>query len=320
MRKFLIFCLLATAAAPLAARPDDDDESRPARPDRSESRPARADRGDSSGPRSRGTESRPDRPQRPDRPDRPSWSSGDGPSREPVARPERPDRPARPDRTDQPNVESPGGEQRHGSAGWGGRRDRPAAPAASPDVPDSVRDWRPRDGRGTAQPSRPDLPLPSRGTRDWRSGDDRTANGSDDQPALDGRSRRGGTPKVSTTPRRWTQPPPRVRPDGPSHATHWRREWRDDHRYDWRHHRNRNRSIFHVGIYYDPFGWGYQRYNVGWRLWPNYYGRNYWLDDPWMYRLPPAYPGTQWIRYYDDALLVDTWTGEVIDVIYDFFW
>jgi Ni/Co efflux regulator RcnB len=125
---------------------------------------------------------------------------------------------------------------------------------------------------------------------------------------------------VSTTPRRWTQPPPRVRPNGESLATHWRREWRDDHRYDWRHHRNRHRSIFHVGIYYDPFGWGYQRYNIGWRLWPNYYGRSYWLDDPWMYRLPPAYPGTQWIRYYDDALLVDIWTGEVIDVIYDFFW
>jgi Ni/Co efflux regulator RcnB len=39
-----------------------------------------------------------------------------------------------------------------------------------------------------------------------------------------------------------------------------------------------------------------------------------------MYRLPPAYPGTQWIRYYDDALLVDIWTGEVVDVVYDFFW
>jgi hypothetical protein len=45
-----------------------------------------------------------------------------------------------------------------------------------------------------------------------------------------------------------------------------------------------------------------------------------WLSDPWMYRLPPAYAGTRWIRYYNDALLVDTWTGEVFDVIYDFFW
>jgi len=28
----------------------------------------------------------------------------------------------------------------------------------------------------------------------------------------------------------------------------------------------------------------------------------------------------RWIRYYDDALLVDTWNGEVVDVIYNFFW
>ena len=38
------------------------------------------------------------------------------------------------------------------------------------------------------------------------------------------------------------------------------------------------------------------------------------------YRLPPAYGGTRWIRYFDDALLVDTYSGEVIDVIHDFFW
>lgn len=121
-------------------------------------------------------------------------------------------------------------------------------------------------------------------------------------------------------PRRWTQPPARAHRDGGSVLNRWQRDWRDDNRYDWRHHRDRHRSIFHVGVYYDPFGWGYQRYNIGWRLWPSYYSRNNWLSDPWMYRLPPAYPGTQWIRYYDDALLVDVWTGEVVDVIYDFFW
>jgi hypothetical protein len=33
-----------------------------------------------------------------------------------------------------------------------------------------------------------------------------------------------------------------------------------------------------------------------------------------------AYPGTRWVRYYDDVLLVDVYTGEVVDVIHDFFW
>jgi len=26
------------------------------------------------------------------------------------------------------------------------------------------------------------------------------------------------------------------------------------------------------------------------------------------------------VRYYDDVILVDVYTGEVLDVIYDFFW
>ena len=53
---------------------------------------------------------------------------------------------------------------------------------------------------------------------------------------------------------------------------------------------------------------------------PLFFSQNYWLGDPGYYRLPPAPPGTRWVRYYDDVLLVDMYTGEVIDVIYDFFW
>jgi Ni/Co efflux regulator RcnB len=101
---------------------------------------------------------------------------------------------------------------------------------------------------------------------------------------------------------------------------HWRTDWRHDHRYDWRNHRRHHRSIFHLGFYFDPFGWGYHRYGIGWRLWPNYYSNNYWLNDPYQYRLPYAPYPYRWIRYYDDALLVNTFTGEVVDVIYDFFW
>ena len=32
-----------------------------------------------------------------------------------------------------------------------------------------------------------------------------------------------------------------------------------------------------------------------------------------MVLLPYAPPGYRWIRYYDDALLVDTWDGTVVD-------
>jgi len=127
------------------------------------------------------------------------------------------------------------------------------------------------------------------------------------------------TPPAMARPDRPAPPPPQATssPPAPTWSTsHWRR----DHRYDWRSHRHYNRSLFRLGFYFDPFGWGYNRWNVGWRLWPAYYDRYYWLDDPWMYRLPYAPWPYKWVRYYDDAILVNVYTGQVVDVIYDFFW
>lgn len=126
-------------------------------------------------------------------------------------------------------------------------------------------------------------------------------------------------PVVSETPRPGTQPPLRAEGRRSSHSQ-WNTSWRNDHRYDWRNYRNRHRSHFHLGFYYDPYGWGYQPFSIGWRLWPSYYSQNYWINDPWSYRLPYAPPGYVWVRYWNDALLVDTWTGTVIDVIPGFFW
>ncbi len=100
----------------------------------------------------------------------------------------------------------------------------------------------------------------------------------------------------------------------------WSGDWRRDHRYDWRSYRDRNRSLFRFGSYYDPYGYSYRRFSIGFNLWPSYYGSNYWLNDPWMYRLPPAYGPYRWVRYYDDALLVNIYTGQVVDVINNFFW
>lgn len=101
----------------------------------------------------------------------------------------------------------------------------------------------------------------------------------------------------------------------------WNRGWRGDRRYDWASWRYRNRNVFRLGSYYSPYrNHRYSRFNIGFYLDPGFYGRNYWIHDPWYYRLPPAPPGTQWIRYYDDVLLVDIYSGYVIDVIYDFFW
>jgi hypothetical protein len=106
-----------------------------------------------------------------------------------------------------------------------------------------------------------------------------------------------------------------------SRSSNWDRNWRNDRRYDWQRYRYANRSIYRPGRYYSPYrGHSYTRFSIGFGLDPLFYSSRYWISDPWHYRLPPAYAGTQWVRYYDDVLLVDVYTGEVIDVIYDFFW
>ena len=101
----------------------------------------------------------------------------------------------------------------------------------------------------------------------------------------------------------------------------WNRGWRNDRRYDWNNWRGRNRNIFRISPYYSPYrDWRYQRFSIGFFLEPLFFDQRYWIGDPWQYRLPPAPYGTQWVRYYDDVLLVDIYTGEVVDVIHDFFW
>lgn len=101
----------------------------------------------------------------------------------------------------------------------------------------------------------------------------------------------------------------------------WNRSWRNDRRYDWNNWRRHNRHFFHLSPYYSPYrNYGYSRFSIGLFLEPLFYGQRYWIGDPWQYRLPAAPYGTQWVRYYNDVLLIDIQTGEVIDVIYDFFW
>ena len=131
---------------------------------------------------------------------------------------------------------------------------------------------------------------------------------------------RSRVPVVSNVPRPGTQPLLRATQYNQRHqTTRWNGNWRNDHRYNWQDRRRHNRSLFHLGAYFDPFGWGYQRFSIGWRLWPSYFSQNYWFN-PTQYGLPYAPPGYQWVRYYDDALLVDTWSGQVVDVMYNFFW
>lgn len=100
--------------------------------------------------------------------------------------------------------------------------------------------------------------------------------------------------------------------------------WRGDRRYDWRGYRDAHREFFRGPRYSPPrgygYGFGYRPFARGYRIQPFFYGREYWIDDPYFYRLPPAEGPYRWVRYYDDVLLVDLRSGVVVDVIRDFFW
>mgnify|MGYP002393328748 CR=1 FL=1 len=77
------------------------------------------------------------------------------------------------------------------------------------------------------------------------------------------------------------------------------------------------------------------RYRHTWRRPPGYYvhvwsygdflprgwyGPDWWLIDPWDYGLPLPPPGFDWVRVGDDALLVDEFTGEIVQIVRDVFW
>ena len=102
----------------------------------------------------------------------------------------------------------------------------------------------------------------------------------------------------------------------------WNRGWRDDRRFDYRQYRTQNNYLFRLPRYQVPRGWGhgYRRFTPGLTLSAGLFDRGYWIDDPFAYRLPPAYGPYRWVRYYNDALLIDLRSGVVVDTVADLFW
>jgi hypothetical protein len=205
-----------------------------------------------------------------------------------------------------------------GSGMWRGDRGRPDGYRADmrptpPQANLAIQDrdqWRRdhRDARGD------DRRWDDRDRGQWTGGDNRR-DYDGRRWDNDGRRWSGGDRRVDAdrrwggTDRRWA--------GGDRHWDPGR--WRNDYRYDWRRWRSGHRDLFR-SRYYAPRGYHYRSVYVGFYLEPFFYGSSYWLADPYMYRLPPVDWPLRWVRYYDDALLVDVTTGEVLDVIPNFFW
>jgi len=77
---------------------------------------------------------------------------------------------------------------------------------------------------------------------------------------------------------------------------------------------------FHIGAYRAPPGWHYRRWVFGERLPAVYFGRDYWITDYLSFDLFAPPDGLVWVRYGPDALLIDEYTGEVVQVQYGVFY
>lgn len=305
MRKMILMLALASVAAPALAEPEDGWAAR--RAARAEQRQDRADAPAADQPREVRTSGEA----------RGGWQ--------------------RPEAAEAPQAPQP---ERGMRGGWNRDNDNGRGAAQAPDLAQVAR-WRERQEQNRAQEASEGVVPATR----WNDHVRQAPAASWNQPTLEGRpapavrheSRDGDQGRGNgqhwngqhwndqrTDGRRpdgqWQGTPQARQWDGRRDGQRWSNDWRRDSRYDWQRYRSHNHSIFRVGRYYDPFGWGYRRLSIGFTLYSGYYQSNYWLSDPWQYRLPPVYGPYRWVRYYDDAVLVNIYSGQVVDVISGFFW
>ncbi|MET0365987.1 MAG: RcnB family protein [Sphingobium sp.] len=236
------------------------------------------------------------------------WRGNDGGNRnwQPPAQPQAPRPDNRPDlRPDNPGRPSGALPNQGSNRNW-----------AAPGQPN--RDWT-RNEANRGDPNRDR----DRGNGQWNNGrDDRPGYG---RPEL-GRPNAGrpqaGRPGFARPGNDWQDRGRLSNADRWRDQQRWSNDWRRDNRYDWQRYRQYNRNAYRLPAYRPPIGWGsgYSRFSIGIYLGSPLFSSNYWLDDPYSYRLPPAYGTLRWVRYYDDALLVDIRDGYVVDVIHNFFW
>ena len=79
------------------------------------------------------------------------------------------------------------------------------------------------------------------------------------------------------------------------------------------------RGPVRMGAFHYPRGYGYRHWDRGEYLPSLFLSAPFFIDFN-LLGLPPPPPDYRWVRYGPDALLVDVYSGEVVDVIYDAFY
>jgi len=77
---------------------------------------------------------------------------------------------------------------------------------------------------------------------------------------------------------------------------------------------------FHVGRYHAPYGFFARSWGFGDILPRGWYGPDYFIDDFLDFDLPYPPPGYEWVRVGDDALMIDEYTGRIVQVVRGIFW
>jgi Ni/Co efflux regulator RcnB len=77
---------------------------------------------------------------------------------------------------------------------------------------------------------------------------------------------------------------------------------------------------FRGGYYRAPRGYHYRRWSYGEHLPSTYFIRAYWITNYYDYGLGYPPEGCVWIRYGNDAILIDEATGEILEVVYGQFY
>ena len=135
--------------------------------------------------------------------------------------------------------------------------------------------------------------------RDRRDGDHRDGDRHDGDRRWDGDRNRGDD-------RRWDRHDDRGRP-------HWQ-QGRYPPIY-----RSQNRYRY-SGYYRPQSGFYSHNWGFGEFLPRGWYGSDYRLNDWWSYSLPYPPLGYDWVRVGNDALLIDQFTGRVVQVVRSLFW
>ena len=114
--------------------------------------------------------------------------------------------------------------------------------------------------------------------------------------------------------------------NGKSPQQVYREGHRNDRNHNWSNNFNR-RNVearhhyrYRGGSWRWPHGYSYRRWSFGMTLPSLFWSNDYWINDYSYYGLAYPPPGTVWVRYGSDAILIDRYSGEILEVVYGQFY